>query len=301
MSHSRNPYRQAEQSPHLLRSVVAYMDVLGYKQMADHAEKVGNQNAFLAQLHEALSKGREWLQIEEMIPPVIGPYDFYAIRAFTDNIVIGWPIRQWRRDDGEVELDSAVSRLSAFQLEMANAGFFVRGGISMGDAYIDDIVVFGSGFLEAYDGESRLARDPRIVLTKSATAAVKKHLTDKQETEHSSENRDLYCDNDGQWFLNYLETILSAMDEAGPAYAELVRHKEVVERKLTEFRSDPSRWMKYLWVAKYHNYFCDQNAALFDESYKIDKSLIQEHPRRIVDSIDTAGEQIEYRGRIQRP
>src|ERR1035438_5086120 len=168
----RNPYHREGQPPRVLRSVVIYMDVLGYSEMAKKAEREKQQDAFLVKLYEALQESGKWLR-EEETDPKWGGRDFYALKAFTDNIVIGWPVRS----DGESELGFSYGSISAFQLLMANAGFFVRGAISIGDAYVDDIGVFGSSFTEAHDGEALLARDPRIILTASAADAVRQHIT----------------------------------------------------------------------------------------------------------------------------
>ena len=59
---------------------------------------------------------------------------------------------------------------SSRRLSLANHGFFMRGAISLGDAYVDDVVVYGSAFIEAHDGEVELARDPRIILCTSAAS-----------------------------------------------------------------------------------------------------------------------------------
>jgi hypothetical protein len=106
--------------------VVAFVDILGYREMAIKATRDKREHEVLSQLHAALDAGRKWLDPDAELPQL--PKDIYVIRAFTDNIVIGWPID----DDAESELGSAFSSLSWFQLEMVNAGFFVRGAISIG-------------------------------------------------------------------------------------------------------------------------------------------------------------------------
>jgi len=282
MAATRNPYHREGQPPRVLRSVVIYMDVLGYSEMAKLAEREKQQDAFLAKLYEALRESQKWLRDEDT-GATFGNRDLYALKAFTDNIVIGWPVR----DDAESELGSSFLRLATFQLLMANAGFFVRGAISLGDAYVDDIAVFGSGFIEAHAGEARLARDPRIILTESATTAVRRHITRYRNAHSSPQNQDLYCDADGQWFVNYLQAILMAVDEAGPFYDHLLQHKQVVEERLREFQSAPRIWSKYAWVANYHNYFCEQYPEHFEGVHKIDWGLHQLRPSRIVDDTKT--------------
>ena len=139
---SRNPYHTEEQVPTLRNSVLAYMDILGYSDMIRESEESGTQQEVLSKLHTTLSKEREWLeekmdsqqQLRELIKK-----DNYALKAFTDNIVMGWPIR----DDAEYELGSAFSKLAFFQLQMVTSGFFIRGAISVDNAYVDEITVFG--------------------------------------------------------------------------------------------------------------------------------------------------------------
>jgi hypothetical protein len=252
--------------------------------MMRRTERERQKDAFLCQVHEALSKGRDWLRYNDLGTRLVGERDTHVMKAFTDNIVIGWPLGgRSRREDGESELGDAFSRLANFQLEMANAGSFVRGAIALGDAYIDDIAVFGSGFMEAYEAESRLARDPRIILTPSATEAVQKHIAYYGKAESAPQYRDLYRDIDGQWFLSYLESILFGVHEElqGPMYHELDRHKHSVESRLREFRSEPRIWSKYAWVANYHNYFCDQNREHFNDTHKIDWGIADTRPSRI--------------------
>jgi len=211
--------------------------------------------------------------------PKIGVEDRYVIKAFTDNIVFGYPIRD--RGDPEVELGSALSILSLFQLNMANAGFFIRGAISIGDLYIDDVVVVGKGFTEAYSGESQFARDPRIIMTPSSAAAVKRHLEYYAIQYYSPPNRDLYQDSDEQLFLNYLECVLIAEEDQGPFYEALEKHRRMIEQKLSEFKMTPTIWSKYFWVANYHNFFCSQYPKHFDESHMVDLAKFQLRPSRL--------------------
>jgi hypothetical protein len=263
---SRNPYHRAGQQPMFLPSVCAYIDVLGYKEMWCRAERDGKEDTFLQELYEALEEGQEWLWPNDSDWPT--DKDRYAIKAFTDNIVIGWPVKS----DAESELGSIFSSLAYFQLRMVSKGFFIRGAISVGRAYVDDVVVLGSAFLEAYRGESQ-AVNPRIILSDSATSAVRKHLTYYSRPDHAPQYSDLYQDPDGKWFVNYLETILAAGEEC-PFLEEVEIHKDNIVRRLEEFRSESRIREKYIWVANYHNFFCDQRPHHFTD-YKIDLTILQ--------------------------
>lgn len=275
---SRNPYIIDNQKPTLQQSVFVFIDILGYKNMILQPKGADEQQKMLRKLHQALYSGRLWLEgktlkwgAEDVSDSNIlnglkklSKKDRFALRAFTDNIVIGWPIR----DDARTELCEACIYLIYFQFQMIKEGFFFRGAISVGEVYIDEIAVFGDALTDAHAGESTLARDPRIILTSSAVETVTKHLSGSSiEPPYT---KYLLCDSDGQWFLNYLDCLMIAEEELGPSYEELLRHKQIVEEKLAEYEESPNLWSKYAWVAGYHNYFCDAHSKHFNREHKID-------------------------------
>src|SRR6266566_3595479 len=206
---SRNPYIVEGERPTLRESVFVFMDILGYSDLMFQSQKSGTEQEALKALYSALSDGRRGLEGGDLPElPKLGKKDFYVLKAFTDNIAIGWPVHS----DAEIELGSAFMRLTNFQFNMAIRGYFVRGAISVAPAYIDEIAVFGDALTEAYTGESKLARDPRIILTNSAVRAAKQHLTYYHPPAHAPHVREILKDSDGQWFLNYLDSVLIAED-----------------------------------------------------------------------------------------
>lgn len=255
------------------------MDILGYRRLIQEATENGTQSEFLATLHQALFEARQWL--EDAFYPnkeQVTEKDLYALKAFTDNIVMGWPIHE----DAEWEFGDAFGKLSIFQFHMLVSGFFVRGAISLGDAYIDEFVVSGDALVEAYDAESRLARDPRIILTDSAISAVKSHIEYYSPASFAPQARELLMDSDGQWFLNYLEQVVFPLSDDNPEHEHLERHKKAVENSLTKYKNQPREFSKIAWVAEYHNFFCDLHSQCFDNAYRIETELFRAPPKPIV-------------------
>lgn len=277
---SRNPYIVEGQKPTLQESVFVFMDILGYSDLILQSQKADTQQKALRDLHAALAAGRRGLEDRDLPPALreLGKKDFHALKAFTDNIVIGWPVHS----DAEMEFGNAFMRLAAFQFNMAIRGYFVRGAISVASAYVDEIVVFGDALAQAHLGESKQARDPRIIFTDSAVAAAKRHLSYYFPPEHAPHVRDILRDADGQWFLNYLEAVLIAEDEHGPFYEEFIQHKAAVETKLAEHVANPPIWAKYAWVAGYHNYFCDLHSEHFGDEHRVNVDLFKSSPTLIV-------------------
>lgn len=284
---SKNPYRSeknADETPMLLPSVVAYIDILGYKELIDDVHKEGAGQEFIVDFRKILDESYKILKPDDWLPESFkfkypGMKNQYEVRGFSDNIVIGYPLFS-------MEIEQALwhifGLLASFQLHMILSGFFLRGAIAVGELYIDSEIIFGKGLLEAHKGEQEQARDPRIILTNSAEKHIKEHLTSCIAPKDSPHYRDLFRDADGKIFLNYLERILIAEAELGPSFDELRGHKTIVEEKLKENIDRPAIWSKYLWVANYHNFFCEQYPHHFDDSFKIDLSEFQMCPDRLV-------------------
>lgn len=277
MTNNRNPYIKENGEPALRRSVVAFVDILGYQKMVLEAENTGRSYEFLLTIHRALSESLGHLigGIGEIDDPF--DKDFYRVKIFTDNIIIGYPVF----DDAESELGRIFSSLAFFQLSMVNQGFFLRGAISIDNLYIDEHIVYGKGLIDSYLGESKKARDPRIILTETASLAVKQHIEYYAQPSFAPQTKHILLDSDGQFFLNYSHSIFIATPERDPYYDELVAHKKVIEKKLQDFRDQPLLWSKYSWAANYHNYFCDLHDDWILEEIKVDLSKYQMQPRLI--------------------
>lgn len=278
---SHNPYHQKGRPPTLRKSVLAYVDILGYADMVKDSYANCTQQETLRNLHEILTVNRRGLENRYISPELLkfSKKDFHALKAFTDNIAIGWPIF----GDGETEMGSAFIILIDFQIRMTLSGFFVRGAMAVGEVYVDDIAVFGDAFTDAYKGESRDARDPRIILTQPAVDHVRSYLTYFGDPAESAHAQCVLADSDGQWFINYLDYVTWSLEDGdSPDYAVLLGHKAIVEERLVQHRHDPKIWAKYAWVARYHNYFCDMHSQYFDDEYQIDIATIQPTPSLIV-------------------
>lgn len=279
---SRNPYHRDNEPPTLRPSVLVFMDILGYSAFIKQAHERGNQSDALKAIHQALSSGRRWIDAEEMRAQVSEPNkrDPYALKAFTDNIVIGWPIH----DDAEHELGNTIDMLSGFQMQLTLDGFFVRGAISIGECYVDEVAVFGDALLDAHYGESKTARDPRVILTDTAVSAAKQHLEYYPDRYHSPYTRLLLRDADDQWFVNYLQCVLINEEEYGAYNQPLLQHKAVVEGMLALHKKNPPIWSKFAWVAAYHNFFCESYPHQFGDKHKIDVELFRASPGLILET-----------------
>jgi len=284
INNKRNPYINDEEQGELRHSIVAFVDILGFKEFVKNAKKEGKSQAFFTDFHDVLST---WFKRIESVPEIMfkmsfigGKKDKNRIRIFTDCILMGCPIRKNEGHhnfiEGCNEFFEVIQTLDLFQLEMANSGYFVRGAITIDELYMDDVIIYGAGAIDAYEAESKQAIYPRIILTKPAEAALME--IDKDFVKQGRDNyisKYFYRDNDGQLFLNYLESIKIG-DSDYQFVDELEKHKLMVEKKLSEYQNKPHILEKYIWAANYHNCFCNQPPCYDD--YKINLTQYQMQP-----------------------
>jgi class 3 adenylate cyclase len=273
MSDLKNPYLGPSGEAELKSSVVAFVDILGFKELASSASESAAARTLLDRLRKALREALEHIRLYEK-STASSDSDIYRVRIFTDNVVIAHPIYQ----DAEMELGLVFTQLAIFQTLLATHGFFVRGGVAIGEATVDEDIVFGPGLVKAYEAESTKARDPRIVLSAEAAKAVQTHLGYYGDKSNAPQTFEYLVDADGQLFINYLQ---AAFLDDHPR-VDLVRsHKKQVENQLALTRNRPSIWSKYAWVASYHNFFCAQNSDDLSTDFQIDMAEFALQPRLI--------------------
>lgn len=235
------------------------MDLLGYIEMIKRAAREQRSQALLTSLYGPLKNAREWL--EDAYLEFIGESpqkDEFALRAFTDNIVIGWPLQTSTPSSTGSALYRALKKVSSFQLDMATRGFFVRGAVSVGEVFIDDIAVFGPALLDAYEAEQERADTPRVILTSSAVEAERRYRATYPSSESYALSRFIRTDADDERFISYLDA--DFLDDV-----VIAQHRDAVEAKLNQFKGDTRICHKYRWVAEYHNSFCVQHTERFGQ------------------------------------
>src|SRR5438046_884782 len=160
---SHNPYQDDDGRPHLRDSAVVWLDILGFQDALTEARAQGDEQRVLETLAGALKDLVPQMKPSHVYPDEPPPW---VVKAFTDNFVVGLPVDGEGRP--EVGIRIVLDRVARFQLELAKEGFFVRGALSVGPLYMDEHLVYGSALIEAYEAETKRARDPRVILTPSA-------------------------------------------------------------------------------------------------------------------------------------
>jgi hypothetical protein len=244
-----NPYIDNAGQARILRSVVCYADLLGYSRMIKYAMQNGTLRELMIRVLNAV--GAAYSHIRRGVISITNGKDLFKVKAFSDNIVIGYPMH----DDGEAELGHVFEIFHWVQWELLEHGFLVRGAVACGEHYMDEDIAFGPALVEAvkcdFSGDG-----PRIILAPSASAYVRKHLGYYVFKESAPQTHDLLQDADGQWFLNYLDIAFIAHPDDRVFTEVIKKHKEVIETGLEQYRGDYKIWSKYQWAAQYHNFVC---------------------------------------------
>lgn len=271
-----NPYRTEESRPKLQLSVAAFVDFLGYKEDIEAAFKLGNGQKELERLRTALDNAYQHLEASRD-GSLVGKRRL-EYKSFTDCLVIGRPITQFHQDsrDAVFAVDDVIQYLGFLQMQLSCMGYFLRGGVAIGELYIDQDMVFGQALMDAYKAEKDLAVNPRVILCESAQEAFRR----EPRWLELGKAPGLYVDTDERVFIDYLGLCVMIADGDDRAFVEILDdHKAALEKRMRETVHKPHVFSKYQWAANYHNSVCDQFPDEIDESKKLSQDQYVPRPK----------------------
>jgi len=143
---------------------VAFLDVLGFKEIVSAAEKTQAGFDRLASLDAVINGHVRWdnQRLKAEVPKEAHPKYIFI----SDSIVISTPlVVSIERVDG---LDILVIKCTQIAQKLLEMGLLVRGGISIGNVWHSGSNIFGSAYIEAYQIEQQTKR-PRIMLSERAS------------------------------------------------------------------------------------------------------------------------------------
>lgn len=166
--------------------IVAYLDLLGVTTRMKSNKVLQNSNMFkLHSLYDSVKNLAKNLSIDKD--------NNIIIKIFSDNIIIAKKIT----DLSFIDICFLFTCVSFFQLcsVSKSISWLVRGGITIGDLFIDDTMVWGEALLKAYELENKTAVFPRIIIDDKIIPNI---------SEHEQLRDYIKQDNDNLYFLNYL-------------------------------------------------------------------------------------------------
>lgn len=165
---------------------ICYFDILGYRAYFDNSES-SKHNKFLASMIIATDS------IESVVRNSKTSIKINC-KTYSDNFLLYAP-KHSTNELKMLQLFASIMRKVQIRLLM-EVGLLVRGGITIGEFYADDSIVFGEGLIRAVELEEKIAIMPRIIIDK-----------DKFNIDFSLLERKNYLskDNDGFYFVNYFD------------------------------------------------------------------------------------------------
>ena len=242
---SMSLYKKTSGNPKLENSFFLFLDVLGFSAEIIYNHKTGDSQSNLTKFNQAFNMASPHL--------TKGPKT-WDYKIFTDNIALATPINKF--GDDENDFGFIIVSLIEYQLEMVLADFFIRGAWSVGQFYMDNLIVYGYPLIEAYRLESQKAINPRIIFSEDMKSTIKRYLSYYAKGFSAPLRAHLLKDIDGELFVNYLFAIYR--DNENPDYSALLKHKNVIEARLNKHKANPKVFPKYVWSAEYHNFFCQK-------------------------------------------
>ncbi|MGL5981950.1 MAG: hypothetical protein ACRCZR_01370 [Cetobacterium sp.] len=173
------------------KRIVAFIDILGFKQMVIDSEKDGNEEK-IQSIDKALEffkkfKGKtfkysELIDIEEDAQKK-GVENFrinelLEINYFSDSIIISVKVEKERINE---ILSTFIVYIAALGNLLIKNGILIRGGIDMGNLIHKNGKVFGSALIKAYNLESAIAIYPRIIISKNLLQKLNYPIESKKD------------------------------------------------------------------------------------------------------------------------
>src|SRR5690606_15541083 len=194
MRKTYNPYIQDDGRKIFVQSYCVYFDILGFSDEIQNIKTNGLDffNKYLNVLNKIIEHITEHNNFGDD-----NKNKRFELKIFTDNFVIGFPIR----DDGETEFGEIFDLLSYIQFEFIKNDIFIKGAISYSNLYMDNNIVIGQALIDAYQLEEKSAIFPRVILSKEVSKKMLVHIDYYADKKISPQNKRLLIDKDGFYFI----------------------------------------------------------------------------------------------------
>lgn len=225
--------------------VVVFMDILGFKDMVLDPKK--KDTLFYAMNYS------KWIGDSNYSGPLKEDDLGKEVTVFSDSIVISYDAET----QGQVFF--ILLDIIRVQLDLANKGIILRGGVSIGELYHNRETVFGPAMIKAYELESKNAIYPRIILDEK----LLEYACENPSNEHNGEQElDYICslierDNDGYWYTDFLNQE-GELDHPGDIVFIMERLKEIASKGLES--KNESVKQKCFWLDSYIESFSKEES-----------------------------------------
>lgn len=210
------------------RHVVAFIDILGSSK-AILKDSQSSLEIMYSTYEESLNDFKKIFDDKTIKPKV---------KIFSDNIVVAVSCPKGLEEPAflAVEMMSAV-----IQVNFLKKKYLTRGGITIGDYFCDELMVWGNALVNAYNLESNIAFYPRVVIDPSLIGELK--LAD--EKKKSNCKKWIRQDKDSFFYIDYLNNCLQN------AWMLCLGMLETSDKEVGKALNDVKVCQKWLWLKCY--------------------------------------------------
>ena len=224
--------------------IVAYIDLLGVTNKINSEEQQFAMNK-LYNLYTFSTDATKAIQTE-------GIKDI-CFKIFSDNIIIAKRLST-EASRRKQDIKSLLMCAGHFQELSASdsVGWLLRGGISIGQLFIDDVMVWGDALLKSYFLENTVANYPRIIIDRNVVREIS--------------NDNLLCgylrkDFDNLYFLNFLND--------SHFCGEMLMNGFQIMQKEVDKNADDKIYQKLSWHMNFVNSELDRKNESKDRKYRL--------------------------------
>ena len=221
-------------------SIVAFADILGFRQLV--CQSKSNAVDVIKTIDESISHVVKIVKSETA--------GLVSVKLFSDCVCLSC---------ADSELDLIIRELCFLQLFLATKGIFVKGGLSQGNHFENETIIFSEGLIRVYDLQVDNSY-PRVTVDD----VLVKRIRRESDRDFGYELVDyLAVAPDGRYFLDYLQT-LTEEGISGQKDDFMGWHKQAILNQVEKNENNYRVVAKYKWLAEYHNYKFSQFCNLSD-------------------------------------
>lgn len=254
--------------------VVAFIDILGFKQLVMESEKDSSKFKALDRALSHLKRmentdkwGLNLMEIEEDAQRHgLEKFDIrksIRVTCFSDSIVVSAKANEVNINH---VVSSLVGHLSYIGAELMSNGILIRGGMSVGNlTHTKENKIIGRAMIEAYELESKCANYPRIILSDKLLKMMNFPYRSKKERFPHNQYIKRFSDGCvGFHQMIYYEVIQSLRDLPIDKFNEdLKKCKKTIIKGLDSGFSNPRVHSKYKWLKNEY-----KNLIIFEDKIK---------------------------------
>jgi hypothetical protein len=186
------------------KRICCFIDILGFKKHINQTVNIDGEDDI-----KKIKKIKSILELSKNITDDLGFCKSKCITYFSDSIVISYKYNE------PSQLFYTLLDLLDVRFELANKGFLIRGGVSIGKLIHTSELIFGPALVQTYEIESKKAKFPRIIVDEEVIKNGLEHRKNinSEKDENESIMNILSLDNDGMYYIDYISKSSSEFDD----------------------------------------------------------------------------------------